>query len=200
VRPFKNTIGRNDIGHVLAIVNYIVERIDRASGTNGIMCGLSRPERDTGWTTKRNGRIMPAEKRSLIKKMLLRQRGVSKRIQMEILVVGQDKDNVWPFMGKERSLRLAECSRAQRKAGDELDELHNSPRLSNCSGTSGFKTFPFALYVRLKYLRWSRLRYPLVAAVGIHVTRIRRYCAISPDTLTTEKKHGAFVLLHFDGS
>ena len=60
------------------------------------MCGLACPERYAGGAAECNSTEMLCIESSVIQKMFLDIRHVIKRVEVKVLIIGQDKDHIWP--------------------------------------------------------------------------------------------------------
>jgi hypothetical protein len=100
---------------------------------------LARPQTYTRRTTKRNRAIMLLEECSLIDEVFLRIRKVIQRIHMQILIIGQNEEDVWFPPSVSLAVELWWCSQwllnlRKRKAGEQREQLqkpHDDTDASN---------------------------------------------------------------------
>lgn len=85
----------------------------------GVMGRLARPHAYPRGTAKGHGAVMVSEESPMISNMLFQVRHMRKGVHMEVLVIGQDENDIRLFASIERPLDIASgcrCETQQRQA------------------------------------------------------------------------------------
>lgn len=61
-----------------------------------IMRSFPSPQADSRWTAQGNGAVMVLEKGAFVKQVLPGQGSIVQGVHMQVLIISQDEDNIWP--------------------------------------------------------------------------------------------------------